>query len=333
MQSSDLFENNFAMQNSDWSIYPNFTTTKDEPIPIENVKKICTLSLSQFDTLYDRAVFQKSMKWPLFYTIKVKFLNGDEWQHAWIKKVVEEQIAPLVYPNLFIKFVDTDADVKIQFLYNGIYGESMIGTTCKTTGQNSPSMLYNGYGLDTPTTGYFEYDAKMYKVPDGGSSDSLDPSGNGAVIKHEFGHVFGKWHEHQNPIDNPIKWDAKKVYAFYMKPPPPILTKDQITKNILDLLPIKEADATPFDASSIMLYPIDPSLTTNNIGFDRTFEYSPLDIEWLKYHSVDPQLDIATFDKKYQPNNWGLIVGVGISILLLVVIIYIITSRYRKRKN
>lgn len=298
----------------------------------QDYKKVCVIPKSEYDDKYNRAAIQKSTRWPMFYTIKVKFLNGQEWQHAWIKKVVEEQIAPLVYPNLFIKFVENDqyADVKIKFMYNGIYGASLIGTKCKDTPQNKPSMMFNGHALDTPLSGFFEYNSKVYKIPNG-QNESDDPNGNGAVIKHEFGHVFGKWHEHQNPIDNPIQWDVSKVLKKYMsQPPPPYWTRQETYNNIINKLSINDVDATPFDAQSIMIYPIDASITKNGVGFDKTFDYSPMDIEWLKYHAVDPQLDILSFEQGgnsgFQFQWWYILI-----LIIIVIGIFLLVKFFRRK--
>lgn len=298
----------------------------------QNYKNVCIIPKFQYNDMYERAAIQKSVRWPMFYTIKIKFLNGQEWQHAWVKKVVEEQVAPLVYPNLFIKFVNHDqyADVKIKFMYNGIYGASLIGTKCKDMDQNKPSLLLNGHALDTPVSGYFEYDSKIYTVPSG-SNESDDPNGNGAVIKHEFGHVFGKWHEHQNPIDNPIVWDVPKVLKKYTsQPPPPYWSEKETRDNIINKLSMNDVDATPFDAQSIMLYPIDASVTKNNIGFDRMYEYSPMDIEWLKYHSVDPSLDATTFESGNGSSSWWWLLWILLLVIILV-IVFLMVKFFRRK--
>lgn len=297
----------------------------------QNYKHVCIIPESEYDDMNERAAIQKSVRWPLFSTIKIKFLNGQDWQHAWVKKVVDEQIAPLVYPNLFLKFVEYEdhADVKIKFVYNGIYGASLIGTKCKNISQNKPSMMINGKALDTPLTGFFEYDSKIYQVPPG-SSEINDPNGNGAVIKHEFGHVFGKWHEHQNPIDNPIIWDVPKVLKKYTtEPPPPFWTTKETYDNIINKLSINDVDATPFDAQSIMLYPIDASITKNGVGYDRVYEYSPMDIEWLKYHSVDPMLDVNASESSNQNQMWWWVVIVAIIVVLII--IFLLVKFFRRK--
>lgn len=299
----------------------------------QDFKKVCIIPESEYNDMYDRAAIQKSVRWPLFYTIKIKFLNGQEWQHAWIKKIVDEQIAPLIYPNLFIKFVKNDeyADVKIEFMYNGIYGASLIGTKCRDTPQNKPSMIFNGNALDTPLSGFFEYNSKIYQVPKS-ANESDDPNGNGAVIKHEFGHVFGKWHEHQNPIDNPIKWNVSKVLKKYMsQPPPPYWTRQETYNNIINKLSMNDVDATPFDAQSIMMYPIDASITKNNVGFDKTYDYSPMDIEWLKYHSVDPQLDVTSFGQNDGSTGFGFKWWYIFLVAIIIITIFLLVKFFRRK--
>lgn len=304
----------------DWSLYPNFTTHSVD----NDLKYECTIPTSEYVRLFDRAVFQKSVRWPIYYTIKVKFLNGDDWQIAWVKKVVEEQICPIIYPYLFIAFVDRNdyADVKIKFVYDGTYGGSLIGTQCRTTRQDKESLKLGGNMLDYPLDRQFEYGGKLYTVPDNVQGEHPDPQGNGSVIKHEFGHVFGKWHEHQNPVNNPIVWDVKKTLAKYMREPPP-WTKQEVYKNVIDKLPLNDADATSFDPLSIMMYKVSSHLTVNNIGFNRNYDYSPMDIEWLRNHSFDPDLSVEDFEKRNDTNIMWIIMGIlGMCIVLYLIYKY-----------
>ena len=307
---------------SDWSEYPNFITNDNDI----NLKNVCIIPKSEYAFIYDRAVFEKSVRWPIYYTIKIKFLNGDDWQHAWVKKVVTEQVAPLVYPNVFVQFVNNNeyADVKIQFVYNGTYGGSLIGTRCRNVGQNETSMYLGGDMLDFPIERTFEFEGIVYTVPDNIQGEQPDPKHNGSVIKHEFGHVFGKWHEHQNPINNPIQWDVQKTLQKYMTEPPP-WTRDEVYENVINKLPLEAADATSFDPTSIMMYGVSPSLTLNGIGFHRMYDYSNLDIEWLQNHSFDPNKNAADFDKAIDI-NWNMILGIIGFIVFIVIIYYIIIN-------
>lgn len=300
---------------SDW--YPNFTTE-----PQKDLKHVCIIPPSEYEFIYesDRAVFEKSVRWPQGYTIKVKFLNGDDWQKAWVQKVVKEQVEPLVNPNLFIQFVNTsdNADVKIKFVYDGTYGGSLIGIRCRDTGQNEGSLFFGGDMLDFPLSRQFEFEGVQYTVPENIKGQQPDPNHNGSVIKHEFGHVFGKWHEHQNPINNPIQWDIPKTLNYYTSEPPP-WSKDEVYYNVINKLPLNQADATSFDSMSIMMYGVDASLTTNNVGFKRMYEYSPQDIEWLQYHCYDPNKNLVDFNKPFTFQWWWILLIIGFIILLFVI--------------
>lgn len=303
----------------DWSTYPNFTRDSDD----SDLKYECVIPQSQYDNLlYNRAVFQKSIRWPLYYTIKVKFLNGEEWQKAWVKKTVEEQISPIINPKLFIAFVDIKdyADVKIKFVYDGTYGGALMGTECRKTGQYQETMKLGGNMLDYPLNRKFTYKGVEYIVPDNIGGEHPDPNGNGSVIKHEFGHVFGKWHEHQNPINNPIVWDIPKTLQKYMYEPPP-WTKTEVYKNVIDKLPIDQADATTFDPLSIMMYKVSSKLTRGEIGFNRNYEYSPMDIEWLRNHCVDPNKNFDQDSKWWKSTTFYWVVGI-LSLLVIWIIIY-----------
>lgn len=307
-----------------WSNYPNFI---DDSTPMYRSeynkiliqsKELCSTDDADFDIPQDRAVFEKNIRWPEGSVILVKFLDGQEWQHKWIEKTVVEQIVPLISPKLSIKFVDrtSTADVKITLNFSG-YGASLLGTKCKLVDQYKPTMKFGT--IDFPESRKFEYDGKQYTIPD---NVDIPINNTGSVIKHEFGHVFGKWHEHQNPIDNPIKWDVNKVLKYYIEPPEPWQKKD-IYNNILNKMDIDKSIATPFDPSSIMMYTVLPELTTNNIGFTKNENYSPLDIEWIQtYSSYVPE---KSSSKTLQ---WILIIL--FIIVLSGVIIYIIL---KKRDN
>ena len=94
-----------------------------------------------------------------------------------IKKIVKERIQPLV--NLDISFVDnpTEADVRISFDKDG-GSWSLVGTD-HLQEKNAATMNFGWF--DVPT------------------------------VIHEFGHMIGLIHEHQNPKGQKIMWDDKKV--------------------------------------------------------------------------------------------------------------------------
>jgi hypothetical protein len=97
-----------------------------------------------------------------------------------IKKIVKERIQPLV--NLDISFVDnpTEADVRISFDKDG-GSWSLVGTD-HLQEKNAATMNFGWF--DVPT------------------------------VIHEFGHMIGLIHEHQNPKGQKIMWDDKKVIEW-----------------------------------------------------------------------------------------------------------------------
>jgi hypothetical protein len=313
---------------TDWSAYPNFVNNEmleyrsGSDINLgkfyTETKQLCQIEESHFDVEDTRAVYDTTVKWPPNSTIRVKFLDGDEWQHAWTQKIVNEEILPKIPESIRIEFVKRNeyADVKITFKFDG-YGASLIGTRCKSVGQNSASMKLGV--LDFPKSRMFEYNSKVYTVP----KDVPEPINNsGSIFKHEFGHVFGKYHEHQNPINNPIQWDVNKVLKYYMTPPDP-WNKQDILNNVVDRLPLNKADATPFDPLSIMMYTVDPDLTLNNVGFQKNDDYSELDLEWLKYHMTGTQ----SFWDKY---HWHII---GLGVVVIIIIVLVIMNKKKKNRK
>jgi hypothetical protein len=268
----------------DWSEYPNFIDLEqlynraDAKQFYKETKQLCSTDRRHFNVTSDRAAYVRSKKWPSGSTIRIKFLDGEEWKRAWVKKIVEEEIQPHVGQSLFLQFVDTRdfADVKITFKHDGP-GASLIGTDCRDTPQNSPSMKFGP--LDFPESRTFQYNGTVYTIPE---TVDMPIDNTGSVIKHEFGHVFGLLHEHQNPTNNPIRWDAKKVLDYYLTPPTH-MTREDVQRNLLDRYPADKVDGSPFDPLSIMLYAISPELTVDGIGFRPNRNYSPTDLYYLKY--------------------------------------------------
>lgn len=118
------------------------------------------------------------------------------------------------------------------------------------------------------------------------------PSMNLAVIDertvlHEFCHVLGMIHEHQNPRRNKIKWNeeklitwCKEVYGW---------SYDRTFNNILKYYPIEQTNGSKFDKNSIMLYYFPHSLTVGDVKCQLNTKLSREDIYWINktYGEID----------------------------------------------
>ena len=99
-----------------------------------------------------------------------------------------------------------------------------------------------------------------------------------STVLHEFGHALGMIHEHQNPYDNQILWNKKKVYEWAKSTQG--WGKKATDVNILNM-PTEEINGSKYDPFSIMLYFYPRELTTNNKGTRENLKLSPVDVFFL----------------------------------------------------
>ena len=176
-----------------------------------------------------------------------------------IKEIIKQRIQPIV--GLTFNYVDdpNSANVRISFDVNdGAW--AVIGTQCLDDENN---------GKATMNLGWFDV----------------------ATTIHEFGHVLGLIHEHQNSHDNPISWNKQAVYEWAQSDQ----HWDQQTtnENILQNYPVNQINGSIFDPLSIMLYFFPASLTTNQQGTRQNLRLSGYDVKYIseKYPggSVSPE--------------------------------------------
>jgi hypothetical protein len=209
---------------------------------------ICTALIndSRPIDLTKKAFGKPDLFWPEnTKTLKVEFLDGNPL----IQQKVEKS-AKIWEDYCGIKFEFGNfpkADITITFKQRGSW--SYIGSDSKN---NIPSMNYGWFDQNTPQQ---EYDR---------------------VVLHEFGHALGLYHEHQNPKDNPIKWNKPIVYQYYMGPPNN-WSKDKIDYNIFLRYNINEYNGTEFDPESIMQYFLPAVFTTNGYHIDEVYTLSDKD--------------------------------------------------------
>ena len=230
------------------------------------------------DPITTRAALHKTKLWPKDSILNVVFLGGDEWQKAWVEKVVKEQLEP--YTNVKFSFdPNGKRTIRVSFKPNdGAY--SAVGTDALMRSLDQPTM--NLGWLDAPGTrtepGKFKWKGKTYNVPAG---QPRNKNVNGATVMHEFGHALGFIHEHQNPRGEGIKWDTNKVYSYFSGPPNK-WDRDTTFRNVLKKYNETQINGSKFDPDSIMLYFFDGKLTTDGKGTHMNTNLSELDKKWLK---------------------------------------------------
>lgn len=175
-----------------------------------------------------------------------------------VKKIVKERIQPLV--NLRLEFVDdpTQANIRISFDPDG-GAWSLVGTDALH--QKTGATMNLGW-FDAPT------------------------------VMHEFGHMLGMIHEHQNPRGEKIKWNDAAVYKWAKATQG--WSEKMTEQNIIDRYDISSINGSNFDPQSIMLYFFPGSLTTNNKGTHQNLELSGLDVEWISKMYPTKQGETAT---------------------------------------
>ena len=124
--------------------------------------------------------------------IKIYFMDGSPKQREWVKKVINESIAPVCDRLTFDwNAQQADSDIRISFKIPGA-AYSYIGTQNLSIPKSQHTMNLGWLDDDV------QYNAEPYK-------------NTGQVVIHEFCHALGMIHEHQNPKNNPIDWNIPVV--------------------------------------------------------------------------------------------------------------------------
>ena len=204
----------------------------------------------------DRAALVKGAKWKTGSTITVGFLDGDAAVRERVRSACQEWIAPGM-ANLAFSFVNdaSRALVRISFLAKGSW--STIGTTCRqVTDKAAPTM---NYGWLTPAS----------------TDDELR-----RVVLHEFGHMLGLIHEHQNPQGG-IQWNRDAVIRD-LSGPPNNWNLETIEFNMFEPYAKREVNATRVDGQSIMMYPIPATWTIDGFSAGLNATLSDADRAFIK---------------------------------------------------
>ena len=198
-----------------------------------------------------RAVGPIGKQWINGSTIKVRFLDGTQDQQDLVKDIAPEWTK---HANLTFEFTDNPrADIRVQFdADDGAW--SYVGTDNKS-------------------------------IPLHAATLNLGWQDQG-VILHEFGHMIGLSHEHQNP-DSGIVWN-EQVVIDELAGPPNFWTEAETRHNVLDKYSADQVHGTDFDPHSVMLYSFPDEWTQNMGATSENDDISPLDRDFIRSEDMYP---------------------------------------------
>ncbi|WP_419912140.1 M12 family metallopeptidase [Hoeflea sp.] len=173
-----------------------------------------------------RAISLIGKQWANGSTLRIRFLGGTQDQQDMVRAIAPKWTE---FANLTFEFTDDPrAEIRVTFDENdGAW--SYVGT------DNAQIPLHAA----TLNLGWLDQ----------------------GVILHEFGHMVGFSHEHQNP-DGGIVWNEQQVIDD-LSGPPNFWDEATIRHNVLNKYRADQVHGTEFDPHSVMLYAFPDSWTTN----------------------------------------------------------------------
>lgn len=265
---------------------------------------------------------------------KDPFYNELQWNtdpKTLVIRILKERFEPLV--NIKFEIVDdfTKSDVRIKFDSSGGC-HSIVGVANRDEAKYEN--LKSGR-VPIPTMYYGWLDV--------------------ATVIHEFCHVLGMIHEHQNPFENKIDWNEDAVYCYYMSINN--WSRETVKRNVIDRLNSAEVNGSNFDQASMMIYSFPAEVECNGkkvpLTVDReqvnpTYKFSNGDIQWLQWMypfsgKRDPNLEnypkTVPFTELYDPEAlkakllvlWLYIKeNYVVSSVVLIVIVFILVAIFYK---
>ena len=232
-----------------------------------------------------------------------------------IKRIFNERWLPLI--DLDVKFVKdvNEANVRIDF-QNGTQTDkpggawSLVGTDClQKTDKTSATVNFQWFDVGT--------------------------------VLHEFGHMLGMIHEHQNPRGETIDWNVPVV--DYWAQTTQGWDASTTARNIINHYKKSQINGSDFDSDSIMLYFFPSCLLKEGNGTHQNLRLSKTDIKWmLKMYPKSGNQDADYYYDKFYgkfygsetskqgilKGDTGLYIFIGCTILGLIIVGILLYIRY-----
>jgi hypothetical protein len=212
------------------------------------------------------ALSAKGKQWRVGEVIDICFLEGTKSQKKFVEMIANEWTK---YANLKFNWdvPKEKSDIRITFR-EGLGSWSYVGTDSLFIPSDKATMNFGW----------------------------LDKS----TILHEFGHMIGLLHEHQNP-DGGIQWNEDEVIRN-LSGPPNNWSVDMIKHNVLNHATTNNSNGTKFDSNSIMLYFFPGAWVKSGVGTKSNDTISEVDKQYVQsmypFNNQPKKSSIFSFWKK-----------------------------------